>query len=494
MNSVKIDHIQISDFRAFPAVAPADIPISGKNLLVFGENGAGKSSIYRALRGLFSTSAQDIMSLHNQFTDPPQPSVKVTLTDKSVIHWSAAGHPTSAVQDVARKSAFLSHMRLVEMNTGPTPNDKPDIFHLAVDKLLGDFEATIAGGVRRSISELWKDVSDALDRREQYAGGSGSRRPKNYAAVLQDALDKFNDGMKQAIGALEGYAKSLLRTLVDVLTVDSLELVGFTFYDVIFDEDKKDLRNTSLSIDVKFRDFSPPAHQSFLNEGRQSALAIATYLAGRLACVPALDTGLRILALDDLLLSLDHNHRRPVLDVIIDKFKDWQVILLTHDRFWFEMAREHLDGKLWKFIEIYERTDADVLLRPLIWESSSNLVDETLRQAKRFLEMEPPQPAASANYARTACEMALRRYCKNHSIEFIYCDDPKKIKLETLLQKASNHAEAYPARKQAIAGIKQYKDLILNPLSHNPTQPIVEADLKAALVAVDALVTACSKK
>lgn len=492
--TIGIERIQISDFRAFPALAPADILLSGKNLLAFGENGAGKSSIYRALRGLFSSSAQEILPLHNQFTDPPQPSVKITLTDNTELHWSAAGHPTAAVQDVARKSAFLSHTRLIEMNTGTTPEVKPDIFNVAVDQLLGDFEAIVSGGNRRTVAELWGEVKSDLSRRQQYAGGTGQRRPKNFVAVLQQALDQFNDGMKQAIGALEGNAKSLLRTLVDVLTVDSLELVGFTFYDVNYDEVSKELRNASLSVDVKFREYSPPAHQNFLNEGRQSALAIAIYLAGRLACVPAIDTGLRILALDDLLLSLDHNHRRPVLDVIADKFKDWQIILLTHDRFWFEMAREHLDGKRWKFIEIYERTDAVGLLRPVIWESSDNLVNETLKQAKRFLTMDPPQPAASANYARTACEMALRRYCKNHGLEFAYCDDPQKIKLDTLLHKVAAHAASDPDRKAAIDGIKQHKKLILNPLSHNPTQPIVEADVSAALAAVGALVEACARK
>src|SRR3546814_18679711 len=90
----KIAAIKISDFRAFPALAPASIVLDGCNLLAYGANGAGKSSIYRALRGLFSATAQDILPMRNVFTDPPHARVKVTLTDKSELNWYAAGqHP-----------------------------------------------------------------------------------------------------------------------------------------------------------------------------------------------------------------------------------------------------------------------------------------------------------------------------------------------------------------------------------------------------------------
>ena len=300
--------------------------------------------------------------------------------------------------------------------------------------------------------------------------------------------------MGQAITALEGQAKPLLRRLVDVLTQDALELVGFTFYGVNYDPERKTLRNVTLTANVNFRDHTPPAHQSFLNEGRQSALAIAIYLAGRMACVPTTDAALRLLVFDDLLISLDHSHRRPVLEVIATEFKDWQIVLLTHDRFWFEMAREQLLDKPWKCVEIYENVDGDGLLRPSIWETKDDLVAETLKQAARFLDNPLPQPAAAANYARTACELALRRYCRNHNIPFAYADDPQKIKLDDLLKKAAIHAEAEPDRKAAIEGIKQHKKLILNPLSHNPTQPIVKADVLAAITAVQTLVAACSTK
>ena len=488
--AVRIASIHISGFRAFPALAPASVSLDGKNLLAWGENGSGKSSIYRALRGLFSVEPQDISPMGNVFSDPAAPNVKATLSDKTELHWSAAGHPTASVLDTARKSAFLSHTRLIEMNTGPTANDPPNLFTVAVEKLLADYEATVAGGLRRTVGELWAELNTALDRRVQYS--RGERRPPHFAEKIKDACDQFNEAMKQALEALEAHAKSVLRKLLDVFQPDALDLVGFIFYGVTYDEKERELRNTTLAASVRFRDHALPAPPNFLNEARLSALAIATYLAGRLACVPENDKALKLLVLDDLLISLDYSHRRPVLDLIGELFKGWQIILLTHDRFWFELAREQLSGEPWKAIEIYEKVDAEGLLRPVVWESKDDLVAETLDQAGRFLT--DNHPAAAANYARTACELTLRRYCRNHKILFGYTDDPQKIKIEDLLNKGEAHANGNAVGKAAFKELRKYKKLILNPLSHNPTQPIVKADVEAAIDAVKELVKACSKR
>jgi hypothetical protein len=127
----------------------------------------------------------------------------------------------------------------------------------------------------------------------------------------------------------------------------------------------------------------------------------------------------------------------------------------------------------------------------VIWECQEDLVAETLTQAGRFLD--DNHPSAAANYARTACELALRRYCRNHNIPFRYTDDPQRIKIEELLSKGETHAKGEADREAAFKGLKKYKKLILNPLSHNPTQPVVKADVAAAIEAVQALVIACRR-
>ena len=47
---VRITKIEIKNFRAFPRTYQIDLTQTGKNLLVYGENGSGKSSLYLALK------------------------------------------------------------------------------------------------------------------------------------------------------------------------------------------------------------------------------------------------------------------------------------------------------------------------------------------------------------------------------------------------------------------------------------------------------------
>ena len=55
---LRIKTLTLRDFRAFPGPAPQSIEFGGKSLLVYGENGAGKSSIFHALRAVFSDRPQ----------------------------------------------------------------------------------------------------------------------------------------------------------------------------------------------------------------------------------------------------------------------------------------------------------------------------------------------------------------------------------------------------------------------------------------------------
>jgi ABC-type uncharacterized transport system fused permease/ATPase subunit len=52
---MRISKIELSDFRAFPGPQDytLDLGPSGSNLLLYGENGSGKSSLFRAIQEFF---------------------------------------------------------------------------------------------------------------------------------------------------------------------------------------------------------------------------------------------------------------------------------------------------------------------------------------------------------------------------------------------------------------------------------------------------------
>jgi ABC-type Mn2+/Zn2+ transport system ATPase subunit len=48
--------------------------------------------------------------------------------------------------------------------------------------------------------------------------------------------------------------------------------------------------------------------------------------------------------LDDVVVSLDRNHRGMIVDLLRSEFEDRQVIVVTHDRDWYAELRQQLDG------------------------------------------------------------------------------------------------------------------------------------------------------
>jgi energy-coupling factor transporter ATP-binding protein EcfA2 len=491
--AARISRIEVADFRAYPKSDPGKFDLGdGCNLLAFGENGAGKSSLYRALRDLFSTTPPAITDMHNVFSDLPAPSVRVTLTDGAAFTWTSVGHPGAAIVDIARRSAFLTHTKLRELLYNPGRSSEPlDLFDIAITDLIGDFDATLDGGLRRSVRELWDDVTQAFEARVPSASGT-PRRPQNYIRKVEAACTQFNDGMRQALDALDVRAEALLRQLLDALSPDPMTFVGFVFTPIRYEEAARKIDRQPLIATVKVKAHQPSAPQQFLNEARQTALALAIYLAARLVCVPPGRHALKLLVMDDLLISLDATHRRPVLALILELFKDWQIILLTHDRYWFQLARQQLSGRTdWKTIEIYERFNGDGLLTPLVRPIEGDMVASSLAQAKKFLDDD--YPAAACNYARSACELVVKRFCIKQHVSFPYFEDDSPPSLNALLDSAIAHVANDPPRLRALQALHPYRKFVLNPLSHDPAHPIPKADVAAAIEAVREVARACGR-
>jgi len=76
---MKITRIELNDFRAFAQPESFDLG-EGKNVLLYGANGAGKSSLFRALREIFNHASTEPFAIHkNIFTDPARTNGYVRL-------------------------------------------------------------------------------------------------------------------------------------------------------------------------------------------------------------------------------------------------------------------------------------------------------------------------------------------------------------------------------------------------------------------------------
>jgi hypothetical protein len=108
-----------------------------------------------------------------------------------------------------------------------------------------------------------------------------------------------------------------------------------------------------LRVAVKFlgiTDLRDP--RPFLSEGHLDSLGLCLYLA----TVRVFNTPGSLLVLDDVLTSIDEGHRFRVAELLFEEFRDFQVILTTHDAHWFDIlqtsCRARGEQGDWRFLKI----------------------------------------------------------------------------------------------------------------------------------------------
>lgn len=179
----------------------------------------------------------------------------------------------------------------------------------------------------------------------------------NYLASVEAACEAFNADLEAALNATLPIINDLLTDLGRAeMRIDAFERGTVHYNDARLRKDRG-FDGKELFAKLAFRGHYPQQPQHFLNEARLSALALAFYPAGRLACVPSAPSpALKLLVLDGVLVGLDYANRRPLRAVLETHFSDWQVVLLTHDRHWFEVVRAAIPADRWTCHEMYEMT------------------------------------------------------------------------------------------------------------------------------------------
>ena len=413
---LRIKTLTLTDFRAFPGPAPQAIEFGGKNLLVYGENGAGKSSIFHALRAVFSSAPQRkrgaLANYKNKFSTArvgcarvdvafdgmselaswtlglsPVGAYPAVVGSPVVAEAAFERHPFYAMREPGRtafrrataRAACLDYRALLDTNYGHG-NEEINLFSVAVNHLLHDYDYTPPGGQPTTIGSLWDKV-DGADTTKAVGADPTSHRP----SFVKDC-ENLNEAIAAALITLQPLVNALLGDLghSDLQVVNLV--YGYVGPKAARLKRERGLIGGTLVPNVRYRGHDPARPQDFLNEARLSALALSIYFAGRLTCTPAVASDvLKLLVLDDVLIGLDHANRLPVLDLLQKHFATWQIVLLTHDRGWFDMARSWLDGKAWHCVEIFAGDVSASAPIPIVRTTANYPAKQYLEHAKRLL-------------------------------------------------------------------------------------------------------------
>ncbi len=373
----KITEINIINYRAFyneketpenKSTEKYKIDLkNGENLLVYGENGSGKSSLFKALQDFFATIDKAVDIVPNIYIkdnpDLSEPEIQISFSEDPLKYkFNRLGSDIAAASYLQNIStSFLSYRDILKTYflDIDTPENNPNLFNLFIDNLL------------RHITEE-TDNTEIIDKLNSIRESIGTFEKAFYELIGEnpdkDLINQSFDVLKNPIDALvDSLNISLLAILKPVLKLVNrylkeyfklgvkVSIKGEKFIKVNSKKRKLSYSESLFfNIELHGKKLDEHSYQSFLNEARLSALAICIYLAAiKIDSDKISNKELKILFLDDVFIGLDTSNRIPLLKLLqSEDFKGWQIFITTYDRHWFETAQSFL-GQKWKSIELF---------------------------------------------------------------------------------------------------------------------------------------------
>lgn len=471
---MRITEIEVKNFRAFYDSYQIDLEDDGKNLLVYGENGSGKSSLYLALKLFLESAVHDhqFETHRNIFTeDDGSGYIKLCLradrhSKQDVYKWSRTAKETNdpLIIDASKTKGFLDYKALLATHYIPPEQEAVNIFDLLVNTLLAN---TINDVTDQNFADDWTDVQQAVPQ----------RNTKKQLEGLKNLIQDFNTGLASKLEELRNQTSEILGKFGYNVTLN------FDFRGITYNRDKKRLDNQQVLLTVKFFDRDIPSYHKFLNEAKLSAIAVAISFASFLLQPKS---ELKILALDDMLVGLDMSNRLPVIDIIKEYFSDYQIFFMTYDRAWYEIVKQRTDSK-WKYAEFYfSQTDEYEI--PIYMENEAYL-----EKAKEYFDANDFK--ACIIYLRTAFEVAIKKFCEKRNLQVKYRENPKDLTSEDFWTPIKKGRGNTPFLEQAlIEKIELYRKFILNPLSHSRIVLEAKKEIAEAIEAVEKLESELKEK
>lgn len=272
--------------------------------------------------------------------------------------------------EIARQARRIAG--LVEAVQPLAKSDGPDGFGVELQGWLDDLRAF--AGELDTVEEIaaqrdrfeadWAVPPPSLGRRLEALKVTVQAKPDQSASMaaqtfLTRAQDRFvacqsarREGKRAARAVGAGRAVySAYCDVADAYLSDLYEAVEDNFaeyYRAINAEDegeftaKLDPAESGLDLEVAFYDkgmFPPGAYHS---EGHQDGMGVCLYLA---LMMRLLGDRFRFAVLDDVVMSVDHGHRKEFCRLLNTHFPDTQFIITTHDKVWAkQMQTEGLVG------------------------------------------------------------------------------------------------------------------------------------------------------
>ena len=520
-----VQEVKLKGFKFFKD--EFTINFDGRHILLYGENGSGKSSIYWSLYTIFQACLKtqedaqkyyihgNEQNLRNRFCgEHDESSISVKFIDDTgantkEVEISNTKYPftnpiaKSFMEKSMISSDFMNYKFLQKLFDYPNSkeNEVFEIFEKEVFKFLQFSKPLVdLDGNTKTVTDAeswWKYIQTIPEKLPRNTGKNW--KTINMGTPMYKAftklIDEFNSEMRKAL-----YSLGLTTETIIEREFENSVNIKFQYEPVTFNTIRPGTHKshdgeihspkiilTAKMTDTGVVDDSPIRHpNSFFNEAKLTCAALAMRMAILGTKPTAGPDYASVLLVDDLLISLDMGYRRKVIDSILKYREGRQLIILTHDRSFFRLVESEIEknkeDKKWKILELCIDEDAGIPT-PKIFEHES-----LISKAKIFYYRH--EYAACANTLRRAYENVLKKIYPTQftlAIKTDSLDNPYQ-NLNGLICCMSKFRNYYVGFPDLVPNLTNDRQLILNPFSHDDFDtPLYKRELKESITQLEAI-------
>ncbi|MDP3111543.1 MAG: AAA family ATPase [Thermodesulfovibrionales bacterium] len=220
-----------------------------------------------------------------------------------------------------------------------------------------------------------------------------TQQQQSMELIYNEFVRKQREGLCSFLESISGDMNDLYLFMNDSENVSEIELIPL-------DEDDEFV---GITLQFKFHGKSESPPHKYLSESHLNCLGICLFLAS----VKAFNKLNWFIVLDDVISSFDTNHRARFARLLVEKFSDYQIFLLTHEKDWFELVSNMTKGKNW-------------LIKKMRWDHDNGAsIEEPLTDIKTRVEtkLKNSDPSELGNMIRKYLERLLKDVCFNLEVK-----------------------------------------------------------------------------
>ena len=217
-----------------------------------------------------------------------------------------------------------------------------------------------------------------------------TRQQLTFEALFADFIKRQENALNPFLTVFSDVINDCYTTMNPGEKVEAIKLVPI--------KDTSD-EMVGITMEYKFYDTTRTLPKAYLSESHINCLGLSFFLAS----AKAYNKNNEFLILDDIISSYDKPHRARFIKLITQNFSDYQILLLTHEREFFELMSSEVKGKNW-------------LIREFTWSEGNGVEIEkgTLDIQERILKkFETKEIEGLGNDIRIYTERVMKEIARN---------------------------------------------------------------------------------